>query len=44
MSFTLYYIGVTLMLGLLIGLLFGAGFAFGCRLPELDEARDARDA
>lgn len=36
MNITLYYVIVTLLLGLLVGLLMGGGFAFGCRLPELD--------
>lgn len=36
MSITVYYVLVTLLLALLVGLLLGAGFAFGCRLPELD--------
>jgi len=44
MSITVYYVLVTLMLGLLVGLLLGAGFAFGCRLPELDRAAaDSRE-
>lgn len=37
MSITLYYILVTLLLGALVGILIGGGFAFACRLPELDE-------
>ena len=37
MSITIYYVLVTIMLGALVGLLLGGGFAFGCRLPELDE-------
>ncbi len=37
MSITLYYVGVTIMLGSLVGLLLGGGFAFGCRLSELDD-------
>ncbi len=36
MTITLYYVLVTLLLGLLVGLLMGGGFAFGCRLRELD--------
>ena len=44
MSITLYYVGVTLMLGLMVGLLFGAGFAFGCRLPDLEDSGDAQDS
>ena len=36
MSITLYYVLVTAMLGVLVGLLMGGGFAFGCRLSELD--------
>ena len=36
MSTTIYYVFITLLLGLLI-LFLGAGFAFGCRLRELDE-------
>lgn len=36
MNITLYYVLVTLLLGLLVGLLMGGGFAFGCRLRELD--------
>ncbi|WP_419162095.1 hypothetical protein [Candidatus Palauibacter sp.] len=36
MNITLYYVFVTLLLGLLVGLLMGGGFAFGCRLRELD--------
>ena len=35
MSTTIYYVFITLLLGLLI-LFLGAGFAFGCRLRELD--------
>lgn len=37
MDITTYYVLVTLLLGLLVGLLMGGGFAFGCRLRELDE-------
>ncbi|WP_419935640.1 hypothetical protein [Candidatus Palauibacter sp.] len=37
MNITLYYVLVTLMLGSLVGLLMGGGFAFGCRLRELDQ-------
>ncbi|WP_419166588.1 hypothetical protein [Candidatus Palauibacter sp.] len=36
MNITLYYVLVTLLLGSLVGLLMGGGFAFGCRLRELD--------
>ena len=36
MTITLYYVLVTIMLGLLVGLLMGGGFAFACRLRELD--------
>ncbi|MCG8468729.1 MAG: hypothetical protein MJB57_11065 [Gemmatimonadetes bacterium] len=43
MSITLYYIMITLLLGVLVGVLLGAGFAFGCRLPELDEAAGGRE-
>jgi len=44
MQITIYYVLVTLMLALLVGLLLGAGFAFGCRLPQLDGATgDARE-
>ncbi len=32
----MYYVLVTLMLGVLIAGLLGAGFALGCRLSELD--------
>jgi hypothetical protein len=37
MSTTLFYVFVTLLLAVLIGGLLGAGFAFGCKLPEPDE-------
>ncbi|MDX1578906.1 MAG: hypothetical protein R3266_10490 [Gemmatimonadota bacterium] len=44
MSITLYYTLVTLLLAALIAVLLGAGFAWGCRLSELDEApTDSRD-
>jgi len=43
MSITLYYVFVTLLLAVLIGGLLGAGFAFGCRLSDLDEG-DGVDA
>ncbi|WP_420447930.1 hypothetical protein [Candidatus Palauibacter sp.] len=36
MTITVYYVLVTLLLGLLVGLLMGGGFAYGCRLRELD--------
>ncbi|MDE2721576.1 hypothetical protein [Candidatus Palauibacter polyketidifaciens] len=36
MTITVYYVLVTLLLGLLVGLLMGGGFAFACRLPGLD--------
>lgn len=36
MTITLYYILVTILLGLLVGLLMGGGFAFACRLPGTD--------
>lgn len=36
MTITLYYVLVTILLGLLVGLLMGGGFAFGCRLPAPD--------
>ena len=39
----MYYILLTLLLAVLIGGLFGAGYAFGCRLPELDE-KDAGES
>lgn len=32
----MYYVFITVLLGLLI-LGYGLGFAFGCRLPELEE-------
>lgn len=35
----MYYIFITLLLGFLIAGLLGAGFALGCRLPELERAR-----
>lgn len=35
----MYYVLVTLLLGVLIAGLLGAGFALGCRLPELDRPR-----
>ena len=45
MSITIYYVLVTILLGLLVGLLLGGGFAFGCRLPELDKGNpDAPDS
>lgn len=37
MTITLYYVLVTILLGLLVGLLMGGGFAFACRLPGPDE-------
>ena len=37
MSTTLFYVFVTLLLAVLIGGLLGAGFAFGCKLPDTDE-------
>ena len=40
MNITLYYAIVTLALGLLVGLLLGGGFAYGCRLAELDAPED----
>ncbi|MDH3733304.1 MAG: hypothetical protein OEU54_07200 [Gemmatimonadota bacterium] len=43
MPITLYYVLVTLLLAVLIGGLMGAGFAFGCRMPE-DEDREGVDA
>lgn len=36
MTITLYYVLVTILLGLLVGLLMGGGFAFACRLPAAD--------
>ncbi|WP_419858986.1 hypothetical protein [Candidatus Palauibacter irciniicola] len=36
MTITLYYVLVTILLGLLVGLLMGGGFAFACRLPAPD--------
>ncbi len=33
---TMFYMFVTLLIAVLIAGLFGAGFALGCRLPELD--------
>ncbi len=44
MPITVYYILVTVLLGLLISLLLGAGFAWGCRLSELDAPRSRDDA
>jgi len=41
MSTTLYYVFVTLLLAVLIGGLIGAGFAFGCKLPDTDEQEGA---
>lgn len=35
----MYYLLVTVLLAFLIGGLLGAGFALGCRLPELDRVR-----
>ncbi len=32
----MYYVLLTALIALLIAGLFGAGFALGCRLPELD--------
>ena len=43
MSITMYYVLVTLLLAVLIGGLLGAGFAFGCRMSELDDG-DGTDA
>lgn len=43
MSITLYYVFVTLLLAVLIGGLLGAGFAFGCKMPDDDE-REGADA
>ena len=43
MSITTYYVLVTLLLGLLVGLFLGGGFAFGCRLPELDEGGERHE-
>jgi hypothetical protein len=37
MSITVYYVLVTLLLAVLIGGLLGAGFAWGCRMTDLDE-------
>ena len=36
MNITLYYVFVTILLGLLVGLLMGGGFAFACRLRHPD--------
>ncbi len=36
MTITLYYVLVTILLALLVGLLMGGGFAFACRLPAPD--------
>ena len=36
MEITLYYALVTLLLGLLVGLLLGGGFAFACLLRDPD--------
>lgn len=45
MSMTLYYVLLTLLLGTLVGVLLGGGFAFGCRLSELDRpSEDAQDS
>jgi hypothetical protein len=39
----MYYVWLTALIALLIAGLFGAGFAIGCRLPELrDEERRQR--
>ena len=35
MAITIFYVFITLLLGLVL-LFLGGGFAFGCRLPELD--------
>lgn len=43
MSTTLYYVFVTLLLAVLIGGLLGAGFAFGCKMPDADD-QDGVDA
>ena len=43
MSTTLYYVFVTLLLAVLIGGLLGAGFAFGCKMPDPDD-REGADA
>lgn len=40
MSITLSHVLITLMLGAIIGVLLGGGFAWGCRLPELDDSRN----
>ena len=37
MPIILYYVLLTLLLGALVGLLLGGGFAFGCRLSDLDQ-------
>lgn len=37
MSVTLYHIFITALLALVMALLLGGGFAWGCRLSELDE-------
>lgn len=37
----MYYVLLTILIGVLIAGLFGAGFALGGRLPELD-GRDER--
>lgn len=39
MSITLTHVFLTLMLAAIIGVLLGGGFAWGCRLPELDDSR-----
>jgi hypothetical protein len=38
----MYYVLLTALIALLIAGLFGAGFAIGCRLPELDEEERRR--
>lgn len=40
MSITLSHVLITLMLGAIIAVLLGGGFAWGCRLPELDDSRN----
>jgi len=39
MSITLSHVLIALMLGVIIALLLGGGFAWGCRLPERDDSR-----
>jgi hypothetical protein len=39
----MYYVLLTILIGVLIAGLFGAGFALGGRLPELDGRGEERE-